>query len=384
MGTLLGRWDCEYCSQKGIPANVRHCPKCGNPVGQNVKYYLPTGSKDYVDPQEVPKGPDWKCTYCESYNRYEDKVCSNCGASKLEGTDYFQNHSEVSGENRSTYHSNANTASDERIFSDNHEDDTEAYSYGGSYSGYKGTQLDSRNWLKRLLAGLAIIAAVIGIIVLVTPKEKILTVDGFSWERTLYIDKYKTVNESDWNMPAGARLRSTRSEIRSYDHQLAGYRTETYTEKEIDYYETYVAGYEDQGNGYFKEIYKSRPVYKTVTKTREVPYYVDVPVYATKYYYEIDKWVAERNVVTTGTDKEPYWGKEPSPGSAIPKLGDERVSSRAEQYYIVGTVTGSETSQSYTIAYNDWINLQEGDTIRCKVYISGKVVLLDVLDEETQ
>ena len=383
MGILLGRWDCKYCSQKGIPANIRHCPGCGSPVGQDVKYYLPTGSADYVDPQEVPKGSDWKCTYCESYNRYEDKVCSNCGASRQEGTDYFKIHSEVSEDSHSTYHSNVKNSFEERIFSDKHENDTEAYSHGGSYSGYAGTQIDSRNWIKWLLAGLAIIAAVIGIIISVTPKERILTVDGFSWERTLYIDKYRTVNESGWNMPAGARLQYTRSEVRSYDRQLAGYRTETYTEREIDYYEKYVAGYEDQGNGYFKEIYDSRPVYKTVTKTREVPYYVDVPVYDTKYYYEIDKWVAERSIATKGTDKEPYWGKEPLSGSTIPKIGDERVSSRSEQYYIVGTVAGSETSQSYSVTYSDWIYLNERDNIRCKVYISGKIILLDVIDEET-
>lgn len=387
MGILLGRWDCEYCSKKGIPADVRHCPGCGNPVGQNVKYYLPAGSNDYVDPKDVPGGPDWQCTYCESYNRYEASICSNCGASRNEGKDYFQKQPKADPGDMETHHPYSHTSSGDIVSYKKSDHIQEAHARSGiSLEPVEPwfKRAFAFPWLKWALIGISIIAVVIGIIALVMPKEKTLTVDNFSWERILYIDKYKTVSESDWSMPIGARLRYTRSEIRSYDHQLAGYKTETYTEQEIDHYETYVSGYRDLGNGYFEEIYDSRPVYKTVTKTREVPYYIDVPVYDTKYYYDIDKWVSDHTVVTDGFDKKPYWGQEPPPASSIPVVGDERVSSRTEHYYIVGTVIGTDKSKLYTIAYNDWLDLQEGNTIHCKVYITGKIVLLNVLSEDAQ
>ena len=358
MGILLGRWDCEYCSKKGIPADVRQCPSCGNPVGQNVKYYLPEGSKDYVDPKVVPKGADWKCGYCESYNRSEAEVCSNCGAPKGAGKDYFQNHAENAAKNSSvspagnTYYSQSSTA-------------------------YSHTQKKDFNyWLKWIIAGIAVIAVIIGIAAIVAPKEKTLSVEGFSWERTLYIEKYKTVRDSGWSLPSGARLSYTKEEVRSYDHQFVGYRTETYTEQEIDYYESYVSGYRDLGNGYFEEITAQRPVYKTVTKTREVPQYIDVPIYDTKYYYDIDRWANDHTNVTKGNDHEPYWGDEPS-ATGKPKLGDERVSSRSESYSVIGTVSGSKNSRSYEIGYSDWEKLKKGDSVRCKVYVSGKIELLD-------
>lgn len=362
MGILLGRWDCEYCSKKGIPADVRHCPSCGNPVGQNVKYYLPDGSKDYVDPKVVPNGPDWKCGYCESYNRSDSETCSNCGAPKGAGKDYFRNHAENAaksntGQTNNTYYNSGGSGS------------------AASYYSYSQKK-DLNYWLKWIIAGIAVIAVMIGIAAIVMPKEKTLTVDGFSWERTLYIDKYKTVSESGWSMPSGARLRHTNEEIRSYDHQFAGYRTETYTEQEIDHYEEYVSGYRDLGNGYFEEITDRRPVYRTVTKTREVPQYVDVPVYDTKYYYDIDKWASDHTNVTKGNDHEPYWGQEPT-ASGSPKLGDERVSSRSESYYVIGTISGTKNSRSYEIGYSDWVKLKKGDSVRCKVYVSGKIELLN-------
>lgn len=367
MGILLGRWDCEYCSKKGIPADVRHCPSCGNPVGQNVKYYLPDGSKDYVDQKVVPKGEDWKCGYCESYNRYEDTICNNCGAPKGAGKDYFQNHAENAAKNSSADSSGNNTYYDR------------SGGTSGTASSYYSypQKKDFNYWLKWIIAGIAVIAVIIGIFAIFTPKEKTLTVESFSWERVLYIDKYKTVSESAWNMPSGGRLRYTRDEIRSYDHQFAGYRTETYTEQEIDHYESYVSGHRDLGNGYFEEIIDQRPVYKTVTKTREVPQYVDVPVYDTKYYYDIDRWSSDHTVVTKGSDKEPYWGQEPSSWSGSPKIGDERVSSRSESYCVIGTLSGSKNSRSYEIGYNDWEKLKKGDSVRCKVYVSGKIELLN-------
>lgn len=393
MGILMGKWDCEYCSRKGIPANIRHCPACGNPVGNNVKYYLPEGSTDYVDPHSVPKGADWKCAYCGSYNRCTDTICKNCGASKQDGKDYFKSNFEdikeiVHTEPHSSNNSEAphigyiplarSRPAPSQLRSNNEAENRSARAKKLIPSIIKALN----PFKKYIFAGIVIIAVIIGLVLLITPKERILTVESFSWKRIMYIDEYKTVSESDWQMPSEGRLRYTRSEIRSYEHKLTGYKTETYTQQEIDHYEQYVSGYRDLGNGYFQEIMSSRPVYKSVTKTREVPQYTDVPIYDTKYYYYIDKWVSDHTVTTSGADKNPYWGQEPPPSSTPPAIGDERVSSRTEHYYFVGTIVDSDKSQNYAISYADWIRLQDGDTVRCNVYITGKVELLDIITEE--
>lgn len=406
MGILMGKWDCEYCSRKGIPANIRHCPACGNPVGNDVKYYLPEGSADYVEPHSVPNGADWQCAYCGSYNRCTADLCKNCGASKLNGKDYFQVHSEDTEEtvttdllyaNNIVYHNTKQHSSDNskappieyiplarpqpeppQMRSNDEAAEKEVPAVRRIPSIIKAL----KPFKKYIFAGIAIITVIIGIVLLVTPKERILTVESFSWKRIMYIDEYKTVSESDWQMPSEGRLRYTRSEIRYYEHRLTGYKTETYTEQEIDHYEQYVSGYRDLGNGYFQEIMSSRPVYKSVTKTREVPQYTDVPIYNTKYYYYIDKWVSDHTVTTSEADKNPYWGQEPPPISTPPAIGDERVSSRTEHYYFVGVMVDSDKSQNYAISYADWIRLQDGDTIRCNVYITGNVELLDIITEE--
>ena len=51
-----------------------------------------------------------------------------------------------------------------------------------------------------------------------------------------------------------------------------------------------------------------------------------------KYYYDIDRYVYERSVNTSGNDKEPYWGE-------VKLNYDERVSKRNEEYKISGIST---------------------------------------------
>jgi hypothetical protein len=57
------------------------------------------------------------------------------------------------------------------------------------------------------------------------------------------------------------------------------------------------------------EIISQRPVYRTETKTEtyQEPVYRDEPIYATKYYYEIDIWQYAFSYNTSGNDKDPYW-----------------------------------------------------------------------------
>lgn len=192
-----------------------------------------------------------------------------------------------------------------------------------------------------------------------------------SWERSIDIERYQTVDESGWSLPVGARLHYSQEEFSHYEQVLDHYETKTrqVAKERISGYEEYVTGYRDLGNGYFEETTSSRPIYETYyeTETYEEPVYRDEAVYRTKYYYEIDKWLYERSVKTNGTDKEPYWGE-------VNLNSDERVSSERENYTILG-LNKKEKEQSISLSYKDWNSLEVGQTVKLKVSLGyGTIV----------
>lgn len=379
-------WDCKYCSKKGIYGDVRHCPSCGNPCGDNVKYYLPQ-EKVYANPSDVPPEPDWQCNYCKSYNRSYNEICSNCGASKDGTKNYFGNpvntYNEIINDDdneSSSYPSSSNNT----YYSSNASIDNDmSFETSKKQNGFVDfiTSIPPKI-LFGVIGIISALALIAGIIIAVVPKEKNLNVTSVSWEYEVDIQQYKTVSESDWYLPSNARLKYTAQEIRSYEQVLDGYKTETYTEKEFDHYE-YEVYYVDCGNGYAEERTSSHPVYRTVTKTREVPVYKDVPVYDTKYYYDIDKYVFARTEKTQNANKNPYWPENLPVEKSNPSIGDERVSAKREKYMISAYIEGTKMSEQkeYTVDFNEWNKINVGSTIKCKVYITGKIKLLDMNDE---
>ncbi len=210
--------------------------------------------------------------------------------------------------------------------------------------------------MKYLLIGLFSILAVAGLIYLFIPKNKDITISQMSWERSIEIERYQTVEESDWNLPSNARLLYSQSEFSHYEKVIDHYETKTreVAKEKLVGYEDYVAGYEDLGNGYFEEIIDSRPVYETYyeTESYEEAVYRDEPVYRTKYYYEIDKWLHERTEKSSGIDKEPYWCE-------VVLASDEKVASEREVYYVDGTDEKGK-SYHYSMSYDEWLSVEIG------------------------
>ncbi len=388
MAKVLGYWRCDYCqSGDKIPGNVRNCPNCGRPVGENVKYEIDSSFKRVVaSKREVPSGPDWKCNYCSSYNRFEETICKNCGALKEnESLNYFEN---LSKEDKIDYEDEVIDINEKvepfETFSesfkaeilDEESSDRNYYSYTGSSKNIFSNIISKHN-LKIFGIIFSVILAIVGITLLVIPKEKEIMVESFSWERVMYIEKYTTCYESDWNLPAGARLRDTEDEITYYTDVFVGYEEERYTVTELDHIESRIVDYKDLGNGYFDEITETEEIYRDVEMTTMVKKYEPQAVYDTMYYYDTDKFSYNRSVVTKASDKNPYWGEEP-PKYDIPKIGDERVSSRKEKYMIYGTILDEkQETKQYTLDFSSWDSLNEGDVIRCKVYITGKIKIIE-------
>ena len=187
---------------------------------------------------------------------------------------------------------------------------------------------------------------------------------------TIDIEEIVTHSESDWQLPDDARLQYTKNEIKSYEQVIDHYEkvTETKTRRVIDHYEDEVS-HVDLGNGYFEEKTKSVPVYKdeTYTETTDKPVYRQEPVYATKYYYEIDRWTVVDTAKNSGRDQNPAWPE--------PKLKDnQRTGTKDEHYFVTATYEkkeGKTETERYEMAFSEWKELKKGEKTDLKIDAAG-------------
>ena len=373
MGRLIeGLWDCNYCGTKGNRGSIRECPNCGRSRDEDVKFYMP-GNITYVSEEKektINRNPDWICPYCNSLNSDSLNICPSCGAARTsEVHDYFSIKEEQSHPNNfSNTVDNQNTEEDnDSIYEQKiamEKKNTEKLKLVPSFI--------KKHW-KAMLSIPVIIAIIIGMAYLFIPKNEEIVIKEFGWERSIEIEKFQTVFENGWSLPDGARLQYTSTEISHYESVLDHYETKTrQVEKErISHYESYVSGYKDLGNGYFEEIIDQRPVYETYYETEEYQeaVYRDEPVYRTKYYYEIDKWLYERSIDTNGLNQEPYWAE------TVLKE-NERISKKSQKYYITG-INSKDEEQTISLDYDVWINLSVNQTIKVKVSIFGDAELIE-------
>ena len=386
-----GLWDCPYCGTKGIKGSVKVCPTCGRPVGEDVKYYVKdTSRSNEVIPQSKDDVmPEWKCNYCGSYNKYTRTKCYRCGAAKETGTqDYFgeEEKRELDWEGKVVESEDkaCETSPHSEESLPRHYDSFESDSYSKYQEKYPNHKLykmgkgpSPRNWKNILFLGCGILFALLFIATLVwvfVPHESTVNIVDKSWTRTVNIEHYITVNEDDWVLPAGGRLHYTREEIHHYDSVLDHY--ETITEQKS---RTVITGYRtetstrDLGNGNFEVETHEVPEYGTeyYTETRQEPVYIQVPIYKTKYYYEIERWKHARSVDTKGNIDEPYWGE-------VILASNERESSRVAKYFL--HYEWKENSKKIAVNEDNWRKVSVGDTVGAMVNKVGVTKIL--LDNE--
>ena len=363
MGRIVeGRWKCPYCKTEDILGRYQICPNCGRQRDKDFKATLPKNIKDNYVPDEkakkLNKNPDWMCSYCQSYNSDNYDTCTCCGASRAESDgNYFDIQKKKTINNDSK--TSTTTSTDDEAFN------TEADTQKNTFQNLKSTFLSfaSSSVFRYIIFGLIIALFTTGFFVLTKPKEVTMSVTEVSWNRTIDVEKYQTVEESDWSLPSSARLLYTAQEIHHYDTILDHYETKSreVSKERITGYNTYYT-YNDLGNGYFEEEEHSEPIYETYYETEyyEEPVYREEPVYQTKYYYEIDKWLYERSVKTSGKDKTPYWGN-------LNLDSDERESSKSQQYQITGIVNNKK--KTYLISLDDWKKIDVGKDFKLKVFL---------------
>lgn len=373
MGKIIeGVWDCKYCDTKKIRGSVTKCPNCGRPRDIDTKFYI-DNPKNYISDEKAEKlnkNPDWLCSFCDSLNSDDNNICYNCGASREESKEnYFTNQEKKrkAKEEKQTINEKYQEIVDEL--------------YEKTKSGIEENKSEKENEIsngvlhKRFFESLIVTVVPTFMIFLfiflctfvLSPKTKTVTVKDFSWERNVVIEEYKTVEESDWTLPQGGRLQYKQTEFKEYKKVLDHYetKTRTYNEQVVDHYETVVTGHRDLGNGHFEEITTQRPVYRTETKTEayQEPVYRQEPVYDTKYYYEIDKWVFKEDKKTKGNDKEPFW-------TDYECKENERQGDKEEKYKIK-TENKKGKIKEYILSFDEWNSLSKGETVKLKVYVDG-------------
>lgn len=377
-----GKWDCTYCGTTGIGGHTKVCPGCGRPVGENVKYYV-----DDVSPEKAikPSGvddlnPEWRCSYCGAYNKYSATKCQRCSASKeADSKDYFDIHGKQAEEwmktdkpieerTEQTYETKPNAPTDSQ------------HNYSPrSNSDSVLEKICSRTWKTSVLISiiiLLVVALIAGGIYFFAPHEQNVLITGKEWSRSIAIEKYMTVEENDWSVPSGGRVKYVMSEIHHYTEVLDHYETKVETKSR-----RVIAGYDtetytrDLGNGNFEVETRQVPRYETefYTETYQEPVYVSVPVYATKYYYEIERWKYFRSVNTSGTSGEPYWGSV--------ELSDlEREGSHSEKYTLY--YAWKDDVRSTNVNYDVWEKYSKDDTAKVKINRIG--VISEFLAQQTK
>ena len=408
---VMGFWDCPYCGTRKIQGTYKDCPHCDTPRDYSVEFYM--DEVIYLDEEEAKlkgKGADWHCAYCDSLESVLNSTCQHCGATREESSkNYFQiqekkrqkeakeraekytssrreQDSEYEVVDNNYFDSSIDYVSEERDnFNSSYESHQSSYGSDDRYEvkqyNYEKSNIFSNivsflsSHIGSILFGLLGIATIVGFIWLLIPKPKTIEVTQISWENNIRIESYETVDESGWSVPSGGRIQYTKDEIHHYDSVFSHYetKTRTYTVQEFSHYDTEYY-YSNNGDGTFTEHTRQTPVYKTVTKTEtyQDPVYEQVPVYQTKYYYEIDKWIYKRSVETSGIGRDLYWGE-------VILDDNERENGRNTNYYILGFETKDKEKEikQYSASEEIWKLLNAGDIVKIKVTLGTIVEIVD-------
>ena len=347
-----GLWDCTYCNTKEIGGLTKHCPCCGHPQDAGTKFYMGE-RKNYLEEdlaKQYGQGADWLCPFCNSMNRIRYKYCANCGAAKDSSeADYFDLHSE--DENAQT---GATAAAPQPA---------------------QPKEKKKRNKKKTWIILSAVLLLIVSLLYAFWPRTYEATVASTVWTRQINIEAYRTVQESDWSVPEGGRVYDQRTEFSHYKQVLDHYETRSRQVSEQVYDgEDYHTSYSNNGDGTFTEHTYSSPRYRTEYRTEyyQEPIYRDEPVYATKYYYEIEKWVVDREEKSAGANRAPYW-----PEYTLAE--NERTGFQGE-VYIMNFET-EEEKYSVSLPLGIWKKYHMGDRVTISV-IQGEIVRIN--DDEIE
>lgn len=308
-------WNCEFCgANKLLGKTHRHCPQCGAAQDPSSRYFPPEEEKVAVQ-DHVFFGVDWKCDNCQTPNSSASAFCGNCGSSK-DGTSAV----ELAHDREAKAKKKAEAAA--------------AAAEPPPKSG-KGKYLGC--CVIFVIGAVALFCAVSAF----WTKSSSFTVSGHSWERTIQVEEYAEVSESDWcdDMPSKAsNVRESRKE-RSTEKVADGQDCST---KNVD-----------NGDGTFRQEEECTTRYR------------EEPVYDEWCTYTVEKWTEARVARASGQDLSPTWPDSGAKTCASARRGCQREGSRNETYTV--TLRGDGDNHSCDFPEAKWRGLSDGATVSADV-----------------
>ena len=353
MAIREGRWDCASCGAVGNRGRTVNCPGCGLPRPAGTRFYLPEDAPEITDAEhlaEARAGADWICEHCAASAHATEADCPGCGAPRgssptQQVRDYDLDEIPRDGRERRTPAPLAAAAPPKR----------------GSWKGR---------------------AVLVGLVALLwwffSPREVTAVVDAKTWDRTVEVQAYRTLRESDWTVPPGGRpVRSYRA-IREYRQVLDHYETKErqVSEQVRTGTRTYTCGSTDLGNGNFADRTCTEPTYETRyrTETYQDPVYRQEPVYDTRHDFDIERWARDTVLAVHGEADEPAEAADPA--WPVTRLRErQREGARTEKYVLRFREEDGDTYET-PVSLDHFQQLRVGAPVRIKVSRAGSVELL--------
>jgi predicted RNA-binding Zn-ribbon protein involved in translation (DUF1610 family) len=298
-------WDCAYCgTRKLLGKTHRFCPKCGAPQDPTRRYFPAEDEKVAVE-DHVFVGADRLCPACGSAMSARAAHCTQCG-SPLEGATAVG----LVGE--------------------------------PTLAPPPPRPASPPNWRRRFVV-LGVLAAVVGLIVLLTSKKQAeARVAGHTWERTIAVESFAPRSESAWcdSLPADAYRVSRSREVRSHRQIPDGEECST---RRVD-----------NGDGTFREVLDCKTRYRSE------------PVYDDRCHFTVNRWSVARKVkaVGAGLAAAPHWPELTLRAGTC--LGCEREGERGEVYRVQLQTTAGKALDC-AVSEARWREMAEGSRWTVKV-----------------
>ena len=395
-------WNCKYCLTKDIfarnPRNpeqrIDHCPNCGAAIPEPIDvdtrghegnpYRTPSEDQwtqlfDTFSAQQGEAGPDWTCESCSSLNSDLHSHCVSCGyprkpqkeekavAENTRGREVTARDIPSSAEEQPPQETFPPHLSkrDAQIEQETHQREPSVSGHGYH-----------RSKALPVMAGFTALAACVWLVwfFFFSASDVQVEVIGFSWERKIAVEDFAPRQSGAWqgSVPSDAYNERETRKVHHYNKVQTGTRVvEHQRSRRVQSGSRRECSTENRENGVIKRTCHSVPEYRTeyYTDSDTVPVYRDDPIYKTWIDYTVNRWEFSRWITASGNNHDAHWPETPihSVGSAIPKIGDERLSERTEHYIVRLREMGSGEPRIWneTVSFSRWqkFSISEGFVI---------------------
>jgi len=319
-------WDCQFCgSEKNLGKTHRFCPNCGAPQNPDSRYYPSDEEKVAVEDHKFV-GVDVTCPACTQLNSADAEFCQQCGSPLTEGAKAKT----LDEETKRAGGLFASSGSRDLV-QEKHDAEMERI---GVKPKEKNKNKGSNIKIFAIIG--VIIAALIGAFIVLNMTESATVVaDSHEWERTVSVDEYAHVTQSNWESSRPSWDNVSKSSCQRKQRGT----------KQVADGQTCKTVRKDNGDGTFRQSQQCTTKYR------------DEPVYENWCVWSGNTWDDSYSRVTSGVglDPQPYYEDVSLNCEGQNRVGCERAT-YSGQYDV--NFTGNE-NRTYTCGFpqEEWSNI---------------------------